>query len=195
MSIGRPLAFDPDAALQAAMEVFWSKGYEAASLQDLLQAMTLSKSSLYQTFGSKQELFARCFVRYCDWRASRMRARLAQCGSGWAFIEETFAQVAEGADRGLEGRGCLLMNTASEFGQRDPLVAELVAAGVARFAEVFREAVGRAQREGAIPAERDAQALAEYLVTSMSGLRTMVKAGMSSAHAHDVVRSILRGLV
>lgn len=176
------------------MEAFWAQGYEATSMQDLLQATNLSKSSLYQTFGSKQELFARCFKHYCRWRAARMRERLARSDSGWCFIEETFRSVAEGADTGLEGRGCLLMNTASEFGQRDPLVAELVASGIACFAEVFREAITRAQVEGAIAPEREPQALADYLVASMSGLRTMVKAGMGRARVEEVVKGVLRGL-
>ncbi len=63
MSIGRPLQFDPEQVLDAAMQVFWASGYDATSLQDLLQAMRLSKSSFYQTFGSKQQLFERCLRR------------------------------------------------------------------------------------------------------------------------------------
>lgn len=194
MSVGRPLTFSPNKAVQAAMETFWSRGYEATSLQDLLRSTGLSKSSLYQTFGSKQQLFARCFVHYCQWRSARMRARLEQAATGWAFIEETFVGVADGAERGLETRGCLLMNTASEFGQRDPAVAALVADGLSCFASVFRDAVVRAQAEGAIPPQRDPQVLADYLVANMSGLRTMAKAGMDSARLRDVARNILRGL-
>jgi TetR/AcrR family transcriptional repressor of nem operon len=181
MSIGRPLTFDPDKALQSAIEVFWCKDYESSSLRDLLQAMALSKSSL---------LFARCFMHYCSWGAGRMRARLAHSASGCAFTEETFNAVAEGADT----RGCLLMNTASEFGQRDPVMAQLLAAGVERFTEVFREAIVRAQTQGTIPTARDPYALAQYLVGSMSGLRTMVKAGIGLALAREVVQGILRGL-
>jgi TetR/AcrR family transcriptional repressor of nem operon len=194
MSAGRPLSFNPDDAVQAAMHVFWMQGYEGTSLQDLLQATALSKSSLYQAFGSKQALFVRCFNHYCHSHSARMRACLARALSGRAFIEDTFHAVAAGAGGGLEGRGCLLMNTATEFGLRDATVGGLIADGMARFAEVFREAIVRAQAEGDIPRERDPRALADYLVSSMSGLRTMVKAGMPSARASAIVQGVLRGL-
>jgi TetR/AcrR family transcriptional repressor of nem operon len=194
MSAGRPLTFDPDQALRAAMELFWRQGYEATSLQHLLKATGLSKSSLYQTFGSKQQLFARAFMHYCDWRAGRMLSQLQASSSGWDFIEETFTTVAEGAESALERRGCLLMNTASEFGQRDPAVAKLLMTGMERFTAVFAQAVRQAQAEGQIPAERDAEALARYLVSSMSGLGTLVKAGFSKEQAREVVQAVLRGL-
>jgi TetR/AcrR family transcriptional repressor of nem operon len=67
MNLGRPLEFNPATVLDAAIEVFWRKGYVATSMLDLLEAMDLSKSSLYQTFGSKQKLFERCLARYTDW--------------------------------------------------------------------------------------------------------------------------------
>jgi len=194
MSYGRPLSFDPDEALQAAMEVFWAKGFATASLQDLLQATHLSKSSFYQTFGSKKELFARCFNHYCRWRSARMRAGLQQADSAWDFIEDTFLCVAGGAESELEKRGCLLMNTASEFGQRDPKVAELVSSGLACFATVFGEAIEQAQAEGNIDREKDPQSLADFLVSSMSGIRIMVKAGMSNSQTTEIVHIILRCL-
>jgi TetR/AcrR family transcriptional regulator, transcriptional repressor for nem operon len=64
MIYGRPLEFDPDIALQAAMQLFWCKGYESSSVQDLITTMEVSKSSFYQTFKSKHILFQRCIVNY-----------------------------------------------------------------------------------------------------------------------------------
>ncbi|TDX22142.1 TetR family transcriptional regulator [Modicisalibacter xianhensis] len=176
------------------MDVFWEKGYATTSLQDLLQAMGLSKSSFYQTFDSKQALFARCFNHYCHWRSGRMQTRLKQSSSGWEFIETVFHAVADGAESDRERRGCLLMNTASEFGQRDSFIAELVSSGIQCFAAVFCQAVQQAQSEGTIDPDRDPQALADFLVSSMSGLRTMVKAGLSHSQTHDIVKNILRSL-
>ena len=82
-TVGRPLEFDPNAALEAAMHQFWSKGYEHTSLQDLVTAMNLSKSSLYQAFGSKQQLLQRCLGRYADQFAAQLRQGLADAPSGW----------------------------------------------------------------------------------------------------------------
>ena len=80
---GRPIEFDPDAALTDAMQLFWRKGYENTSLPDLLDAMQLSKSSLYQAFGSKQALFERCMTRYGDFMIGQLRVALRSSGSFW----------------------------------------------------------------------------------------------------------------
>lgn len=194
MSRGRPLEFDPDEALGAAVEVFWKKGYEASSLTDLLDAMALSKSSLYQAFGSKQQLFERCLRRYADDLSSTLRTSLTAGASARRFIEETFMAVARTAESPAGARGCLVANSASELGQRNLSLATPVASGLARFTDVFREAVARAQAAGEVPADSDPRALATYLVACMNGLRTMIKAGASRRAANETARLMLKAL-
>lgn len=194
MTIGRPLEFDPEQVLDAAMHVFWSKGYETTSLQDLLKAMGLSKSSFYQAFGGKQPLFERCIQRYRESIAADMLKRLDKAASGRQFIADMLYSVADEARGPKKPCGCLVMNTANEFAQRDPAVAEWVKKGVGRFTAVFKAAVRRAQAEGEISADRDAAGLANYLVSSMSGLKTLVKAGAGEKAVKDIVRVILRAL-
>ena len=176
---GRPREFDEMAATDDAMQLFWSRGFEATSLQDLIDHMDLSKSSFYQTFGSKHDLFQRCLVRYQEIIVSEMRQYLARSESGAAFIRDALAQVADETRGPLSRRGCLLMNTAAEFAQRDPSIAARVASGTRALCRVFREAVVRAQEEGNLSETWDPDALAHYLVTTVSGLKTMVKAGAS----------------
>lgn len=86
MAIGRPIEFNPDEVVGAAMRAFWAKGYEATSLQDLLHATRLSKSSLYQAFGGKQLLFGRCMESYTDQMVAMLRERLANSATPLAFI-------------------------------------------------------------------------------------------------------------
>lgn len=192
--IGRPLEFDPDAALDAAMGVFWVKGYEATSMQDLLAAMNISRSSLYQVFGGKHALFRRCIARYADGFAGRLREGLAQAPSGRRFIEAFLHSVLEDARNDAHRRGCLVMNTASEFAQSDPEIAVDVAASIERFRVVLQAAVERAQREGGIPPERDARILANYLVSSMSGLKNQAKAGADADTLKGIIEVVLRAL-
>jgi TetR/AcrR family transcriptional repressor of nem operon len=194
MTAGRPLQFNPEASLEQAMETFWAQGYEATSLQDLLDATGLSKSSLYQQFGGKSALFDRCLQHYCLTRAAAMRERLDAAESGLAFIADSFYGIADGASGKAGQWGCLLMNTANELGQRDPLTADQIAAGKEGFAKVFRAAIERAQREGDIPPERDSRALADFLVSNMSGLRTLLKTGMKRKQARAIVDQILAAL-
>lgn len=194
MPAGRPLEFDPDTALEAATQLFWRQGYEATSLQDLLDEMQLSKSSFYQAFGSKHALFGRCIDHYRDSLARGMQQQLEAAPRAWDFIAGMLTSVARETRGGDARRGCLVMNTASEFGQSDPEVAARVKAGTARFRKVFLQAVKRAQAEGDIPADRDPALLADYLVTNMSGLRTLTKAGASAAAIRRIAGVTLSAL-
>lgn len=178
MSLGRPLEFDPHQAALAAMELFWQKGYEATSLQDLLNAMAISKSSFYQAFGSKHDLFEHCLALFRDRQVKRMQAALEQAASGREFLRSVLQAVAAEAESPTAPKGCLIMNTASEFAGRDAGIASLVAEGAREFAGVFRAAVLRAQAEGDIAPERQVDALANYVVGTVSGMKTLAKAGL-----------------
>lgn len=176
------------------MRLFWSKGYQATSLQNLLEAMQLSKSSLYQSFGSKPQLFDQCIEHYCETQAECMLEQLQNSPSARQFIEDTFNDIAINARTRAVKKGCLLMNAASEFGQTDARIAAQIDRGMSRFFKVFLTGVKRAQKEGAITADRNPIVLANYLVTSMSGLKTMVKAGMEPEKLTEIVRVILTAL-
>lgn len=194
MTLGRPLEFDPERALDAAVEVFWRKGYEATSMADLLDAMGLSKSSLYQAFGGKKQLFERCLGRYTETLSRRMREALRDAPSGRRFLEDTFQAVVRTARRPDGAKGCLISNTASELGQRDPLLALPVAEGLRCFAGVFVAAVARAQGEGEVRRDTDPETAGQYLLGAMNGLRTMIKAGADLRVAQGMVSLTLRAL-
>lgn len=194
-SPGRPLEFDPDVALAAAMQLFWRKGYENTSMQDLLDTMQLSKSSLYQAFDGKQALFERCMTHYGDFMIGQLRHALAEAPSGLAFIRQFLESVLDEARGICEARGCLLLNTANEFARRDPRIAEAVAQGLGRFHGVLLEAVQRAQSEGDIPPESDAVMLANYLVNNMSGLKTLSKAGADETSLRGIIGLTLKALM
>lgn len=191
---GRPLEFDPDAAVLAAMHLFWRKGYENTSLQDLLDVMRISKSSLYQAFGNKQALFERCMRRYGDLMVGQLHDALTSAPSGLAFIRQFLESVLDEARGECEARGCLVLNTANEFARRDPAIAEAVAQGLGRFHSVLLAAVRRAQIEGDIEPDRDAVMLANYLVSSMSGLKTLSKAGADEASLRGTIGLVLKAL-
>lgn len=192
--IGRPLEFDPDSALEAAMQLFWAQGYEHTSLQNLLNAMNLSKSSLYQAFGSKQQLFRLCISRYTDALTGLLREWLAGAPTGRRFIEAFLNSVLGDLEGDAQRRGCLVMNTAIEFAQTEADIARDVAVSIERFRGVLQAAVERAQREGEIAPERDARQLANYLVSSMSGLKNQAKAGADAETLKGIIATVLRAL-
>jgi len=193
-NLGRPLEFDPAKVTDAAMEVFWCKGYEATSMTDLLQAMELSKSSLYQTFGSKQGLFERCLGRYVDWLSSNMAKQLDEAKSGRSFIENLFISIIETAEQPEGAKGCLMINSINEFGQKDADIALSLEESVNIFTKLFVKVVKRAQAEGDISPEADPYIIANYLHVAVSGLRTMIKAGADKSSVTNTVKMLLKAI-
>ncbi len=193
-NLGRPLEFNPDKAIDAALEVFWCKGYKGASMTDLLQAMDLSKSSLYQMFGNKQQLFELCLARYVAWLSSNMTKQLDEATSGSSFIETLFESVADTAQQPVGAKGCLMVNSINEFGQKEATIALSLEESINIFTKLFVKAAERAQSEGDISADSDPRAIATYLHVAMSGLRTMIKAGADKNAARGTVRLILKAI-
>ena len=192
--MGRPREFDESQALEKAMQVFWSKGYEATSLGDLTEAMGLSKSSLYDTFGCKHELFLSALEHYDETVGGRVAAELARPGSARAAIRAAFESAVDRAVSGVERRGCLIVNCAAEFGASDPAVAARVRAGMARIENAFHDVVTRGQAAGEIPPGKDPRALARYLTSSINGLRITAKAQADPMALQDIVRHVLASL-
>ncbi|WP_162605080.1 TetR/AcrR family transcriptional regulator [Geomonas oryzae] len=194
MATGRPLKYLPEEALEAAMHVFWLHGYEATSLQELLKAMGLSKSSLYQGFGGKKDLFLQCIRLYCEQRGDRWRALLRSAGSGYTFIETLLVTAGSEAETNEVRRGCLLMNTATELAHKDPEIGARVGRAFDGLRSLLRGAVVAAQEDGDIPAEKDPDVLAAYLLTCLGGIKTVVKGGMGAAETREVVRVMMAAL-
>lgn len=195
MTIGRPIEYDHQRVLEAATRAFWAKGYEATSMQDLLDATKLSKSSLYQAFGGKQVLFGRCIAAYSDRMVAQLRERLDDSPSSLAFIRSTLLEVSREGAANPVPVGCMVMNTATEFGQREPEFAAWVDAGITRVRAVLELAVKRGQAAGEIGKRRSARALADYLMTVVAGLRTRVKAGAPTKALAGVVELALSTLL
>ena len=194
MICGRPLSYDPDKALDAAMHLFWEQGYEATSISDLMEVMGLSKSSLYQRFGGKKELFLQCMGRYTEEVGARLRIRLDQADSGLAFIQELLLHSATEAEGKECRRGCLLMNTACEFAQQDPDIAARIGNGFEGLQVILRLAVLRSQKEGEINASLNADGLAGFLMSTIAGLKTVVKGGADEHQVREIVAISLRAL-
>ena len=194
MTYGRPREFDIDLALEAATQQFWSTGYEATSLQDLLQTMRLSKSSLYQTFGSKHELFVRCLGHYQESMADELHTKLASSTSAKQFFCEFLEGVIAEAKKTNSRKGCLLVNTANELSQRDTSIATAVTDGTNNLAKVFRQAVELGKQQGEIRSGVSTKHLVSYFMTAVSGLRTMVKSGAEKSALKPVVELIIKSI-
>jgi TetR/AcrR family transcriptional regulator, transcriptional repressor for nem operon len=192
--MARPREFDIEDALSRAMELFWSKGYDATSLDELCAATGLSRSSFYATFGSKRKLLLRSVDRYVEQRNPRIAVLLAQPSpirEGFAALAREFIdQIVSGPGR----RGCFLGNCAAELPRNDRAALAHVRQGLEATTATFRDALERAGARGELPAGADIEALARFLTASFQGLRLVGKVNPDRGVLEDIATTMLRCL-
>lgn len=191
----RPRTFDPDDALAAALCVFRAKGYEAASVQDLVDATGLSRSSLYAAFGDKHGLFLAVLDRYASEGRETLRD-LCACGASplgalRAHLERTASAPADG---GLPPLGCLMTNVAAEVASRDPETARRACDARLGMTEAFERLVREAQARGEVGSDRDPRVLARFLTGAVYGLHGLQKAGAGAEALADMVETTLHAV-
>jgi TetR/AcrR family transcriptional repressor of nem operon len=176
------------------MHVFWRRGYQATSLNDLLEAMQLSKSSFYEAFGTKRDLLLTALRRYAGSGMGGLIAPLQRPGASRPEIEETLAKMIRHA-RSAEGRrGCLINNTLGEVAPHDPVVFAAMQEALGALEAMLIGVVTRGQQKGEITRKESARALARFLANTFGGLNLAAKAKPDRAALDDVVRVTLRAL-
>jgi len=186
--------FDPDALVDRAMDLFWRHGYEATSVQDLVDELRISRSSLYATFGGKDELFQAAFERYCAIEAGPRHELLTRPGSVLDVLGELLIGLAEAPRIHPDRRGCLVVNSAMERVPRDPTTTAAVAAQLGRLEHVLCATIRRGQAGGEIDPDRDALTLARFLVAVVQGMRVVGKATADRAALRDTVAVTLAAI-
>lgn len=173
--MARPREFDEEEVIDKAVEVFWAKGYEATSMQDLIDAMGIQRGSLYGTFGGKQNLFLKSLKRYSVTVVSKLLEILDSKPSAVESIELFFSQLVEHLLTAGELRSCLVTNSAIERGLRDEETRQLVLKLLNALEDGFYKTLLRAKDNGELSTELDLKVLANYLTSSMQGLLVMGK--------------------
>src|SRR5918912_2134210 len=161
--MARPKEFDRDEALHKAMEVFWSRGYEAASIQDLVEHMGINRQSLYDTFGDKHTLYLQALDRYREVEGRKLFELLERSGSVKKALRQLFQGVVEGSLCKGERRGCFVGNAMSELAGRCKETAAKTCSQLAAAEEALHRALLRGKRTGEIGGGRDLRAVARFL--------------------------------
>ena len=184
--VGRPKEFDEQIALEQAMEVFWSHGYEATSVQNLVDAMEISRGSMYDTFGDKHALFSAAIAHYERTVISGIEKMLAAPGSPIAAIRRCLTRLADHPRKG-PCRGCMATSAAVELAQHDPEVCNAVQGILRRVEKAFHGALDRAVKAGELSRRADTRAQARFLTGTVQGLSVMGKASASRATIRDII--------
>ncbi len=185
--------FNEAAALDAAMTAFWSDGYEATSVQDLERATGLNKSSLYNAYGSKERLFARCMERFGELYGMRLRSELDHADFASA-VEGFFARLVERLEDDDLPKGCLATMAAMEFGGRGSEAARRVEANLEWMRGAFRSRCARAVEDGQLPENTDADAVAAMLLAMTRGVAVLNRGHSDPAVVRQAVKGMMASL-
>lgn len=191
---GRPREFDLDRALDAAVRVFWSKGYEGASIRDLTEAMGIGRPSLYAAFGDKRGLFLAVIDRYAATHGRRaFRALLTDSDSRRAVEAFFDANIRCATEPGLP-RGCLIATVATDAAETDEALRDKLATMFARTDAAIAERFRRDQQRGDLAPDRDPEALARMVHSVTHSLRVRARAGAGAAELAAIADAFLQVL-
>lgn len=179
--------FDVDDALSKAMHAFWARGYEATSMQDLVDCMGIGRGSLYAAFGDKRRLFLHALAHYDDRHRHRWTERLSACASPRQAILAAFDEVITATLDGSRD-GCLLVNTALEMSPHDDEIAAVVSKALEEMEAFFRTMVQRGQAAGEISPALDATETAQGLLALLAGLRVLSRSRPEEALMRGAAR-------
>lgn len=165
-------SFDEETAIENAMRVFWEKGYEPASIADLLEGTGLNRGSLYNAFGGKQQLFVKSLRKY-DQDRQAMLARLEALDDPKQAIATFFDTTVAKTVADTDHKGCFLFNTALQINMHDEEVNAIVTNGVREIEAFFRRSIEVGQARGDIPRRLDPEATARALLAWIVAIRVL----------------------
>lgn len=189
--MARTREFDVEKALEAAMELFWEKGYEATSLNDLTARMGIQRPSLYAAFGDKQALFEAALRHYTKLHAAHVRASLHNSSSAKEAIRAFFDQMIAEEYNGTISRGCFCLNTMVELAPHDEKFEILTREHQMYLSVLFQETVERGMQSGEIKPEVNARAVAQALVVALIGLTVLMKSRPERSFVEQSLQVIL----
>lgn len=193
--VGRPREFDMDQALEAAMEAFWAKGYEATSLSDLMAVTGLHKGSIYKAFGDKHSLFIKALKRYLEDMRKDKDKLLAGAPSPLEGLRAVAHGMVEIVDDGPCPKGCMAINALVEVAPHDDEVHAIMLDHIARMNHSITETVAQAQAAGEMSRERPPELVAAIMQTFIAGLGTTMKGPVTKKQAHMLVDAQIEAML
>lgn len=193
MLMARPKEFDRDAALAGALEVFWAKGYEGASTDDLLKGMKIGRQSMYDTFGDKQALFLESLRCYHKLDNKNFFDHLGDNPSPLRALHG-FLAIFTRRSEGENARGCMGINATTAFGKTNPEVTALARNTATSVETMLGQLVAAAQETGELAPSLDSRQAASFLYATLQGLTVRAQAGASRDELASVADFTMKAL-
>jgi TetR/AcrR family transcriptional repressor of nem operon len=192
--VGKPKAFDEDQTLDKALNLFWSKGCEATSIQDIVDTLGLNRSSLYHTYTDKRTLFLRALRRYQQQQGGALADGLFQSPPTREGLQQLLDYFVTSSLADVDRKGCFNVNSTIELANRDADVQRMVVSNSEFFENAFIQFLTRMQQNQALAADADVQQLARFLVSSLTALRVSAMTNPDRAYLEAIVKGILTAL-
>lgn len=189
--MARTREFDEEKVLDAAMQLFWEKGYEATSLSDLTSRMGIQRPSIYSTFGDKKELFEAALRKYTMSRAAEARTKLQSNPSVKEAFRHFFADVIDAEYTESLSRGCFCINTMVELAPHDEKFEILTREHQMYLSVIFQETIERGIQSGELDSSTDAKAIAQALIVSLIGLTVFIKSRPNRSFVDNSIEVML----
>ena len=189
--MARHKEFDQDKVINKAMDLFWSRGYEATSVQDLVDHLGIGRGSLYDTFGDKRSLYLNALDCYQARSGVELLELFEQTESAKEALQQFFAVQIDTALADPVQRGCFVVNTAVELAPHDAEIAEKVRAAFGKMEDAFCQIIAKGQETGEIVSTQEPRSLARFLLNTLMGLRVLSKAKLGRKSLEDSVATAL----
>ena len=163
--------FDREAVLQKAMNVFWEKGYYGTSMQDLVDVTGLNRSSIYNSFGSKLELYQHTLSHYQKEASGVFQKALLRAGDPLEAIRLIFEGFLAEITSDVNGKGCFVMNCKAEMGNRDGDIRKWLLDTQEHHLALFQDLIGDGQEQGIINKDQARKSYAYFVLNAFQGFR------------------------
>ena len=189
--MARTKDFDENEVLAKAIQLFWRKGYKGTSLQDLIAGLGISRSSLYDTFGDKHQLYIKALNAYRQTQVNVRNEILQAPVSAKVAIRQLMDLTIGQMIRDKQHKGCFLVNSAVETAPHDKAASNIVCQNDQEVENAFFEVIRRGQANGEINNQQDPRALARFLFNNLVGLQVTGKSATNKAAFEDILRLTL----
>jgi AcrR family transcriptional regulator len=189
--MGRPREFDVDKALEQALHIFWRQGYEGTSINDLTQAIGITKPSLYAAFGNKEDLFRKALDRYIDGPGGYVQTAMEK-PTAREVVEHLLLGAADAVTNPENPPGCLAVQAALCCGDAAESIKQELMSRRANGEDDLRRRFERAVAEGDLPADASAADLARYISAILQGMAVQAAGGASREELQKVARMALK---
>ncbi len=190
----RPKAFNPDTALDSAVHIFWAKGFDNTSMQDLVLAMGINRGSLYDTFGDKHALYLKALDRYVEKFLPTNNLNASNPALVRDILGKAFDHIIDGCCDAGHDHGCMVTNSICELCDQDSEISGKLKRLMGAYEDMLCGLIERAQSAGEVDHTRDARAMACFFLSSMQGMLVLRKLSYDKSRLRQAADQALLAL-